>query len=47
MGILKKLLLLIGATLVTAFIVVGLIFYFGMQSNTGQHGQCPGVEADE
>ncbi len=34
MGILKKLLLLIGATLVTAFFVVGLIFYFGMQSNT-------------
>lgn len=34
MGILKKLLLLIGTTLVTAFILVGLIFYFGMQSNT-------------
>jgi methyl-accepting chemotaxis protein len=34
MGILKKLLLLISATLVTAFIVVGLIIFFGMQSNT-------------
>ena len=36
MGILKKLLLLISVTLVVAFIVIGLITAFGMQSSTNE-----------